>query len=277
MILGRDDSIPLMKFSEKENHVTKQPLISVLTAVYNNAAIIEEAITSVRSQSYQNIEYVVVDGGSTDGTKDILKRHESSIDICISEPDDGLYDALNKAIRLATGEYIIFLHSDDVFHNTDSLQTLVTKVLEKDAEICLSSVVITDKEMRRIIRHYPPYKPTKWLFRIGCMPPHPGCLFKRSLHNDFGYYSTQYKIAGDFDFLVRMFFARTIRWTRVTNITTRMRRGGKSNDGLNSKIDIMNEVHTVLQSHNIYSNRVLQLFRYVLRAFEFLPRRKVSL
>ena len=145
--------MPIMKYPEKENRVTKQPLISVLTAVYNNASSIEDAITSVQSQSYQNIEYVVIDGGSTDGTKDILKRHGSSIDICISEPDGGLYDALNKAIRLANGEYVIFLHSDDIFHNEDSLQNLVTKILEADAEICLSSVVITDKEMTRVIRY----------------------------------------------------------------------------------------------------------------------------
>ena len=269
--------MPITKFPDKENHVTKQPLISVLTAVYNNALVVEESIASVRAQSYPNIEYVVVDGDSTDGTKDILKKHESSIDICISEPDDGLYDALNKAIRLANGEYIIFLHSDDIFHNEDALQNLVTKVLEKDTEICLSSVVITDKEMTRVIRYYPPYKPTKWLFRIGCMPPHPGCLFKSSLHDEFGYYSTKYKIAGDFDFLVRMFFARPIRWSRTTTITTCMRRGGKSNDGLASKIDIMNEVHDVLKTHNIYSTRLLQLLRYCLRVFEFLPRKNIRL
>ena len=269
--------MPIMKYPEKENRVTKQPLISVLTAVYNNASSIEDAITSVQSQSYQNIEYVVIDGGSTDGTKDILKRHGSSIDICISEPDGGLYDALNKAIRLANGEYVIFLHSDDIFHNEDSLQTLITKILEADAEICLSSVVITDKEMTRVIRYYPPYKPTQWLFRIGCMPPHPGCLFKRSLHDEFGFYSTDYKIAGDFDFLVRMFFARPIRWTLAKTVTTRMRRGGRSNDGLASKIDIMNEVHNILKTHNIYSTRFVQLLRYCLRVFEFLPRKNIGL
>jgi len=254
--------------------VPKGPVVSLITAVYNNETHLRDALESAKSQDYPHIEHIIIDGGSTDGTLEILEDYREEIALVISEPDSGIYDALNKGIRNASGTYIAFLHSDDVFDNPAALRRLVEASEHSNAEFCCSDVVIVDRDSDEIIRFYMAQYFRTWLFKIGWMPPHPGCLFKRSLHDEFGLYSTKFKIAGDFDFMVRMFFSRTIRWTYVNNITMRMRRGGASNSGLSSKRQIATELHRSLCDNGVKTWPFLQLLRYPIRAVEIFARPK---
>ena len=252
----------------------KQPLVSVITAVYNNVDQVGAAIEAVLAQDYPNIEHVIIDGGSTDGTLDVIAQYRDRLAAFVSEPDSGLYDALNKGIRKANGRFIAFLHSDDSFQDGQVISSMVRRMVEQGAEFCCSDVVIVDQETDRILRYYRAGYFRRWLFRTGWMPPHPGCMFSRALHDEFGLYSTEFKIAGDFDFMVRMFFGRDIKWTYLNQISMRMRQGGLSNSGFASKRLIANELNRSLKQNGVWAPPILQAARYLIRATELVTRPK---
>ena len=156
--------------------VSSEPKVSIITAVYNNAEFVRVALESAKNQDYPNIEHIIIDGGSTDRTLDILHEHKDQIATLVSEPDNGIYDALNKGIERATGKYIAFLHSDDVFGSDSAISRLVEQAERQNAEFCCSDVIIVDRDSDRIIRFYRSHFFKEWLFKIGWMPPHPGCF-----------------------------------------------------------------------------------------------------
>ena len=254
--------------------VSSEPKVSIITAVYNNAEFVRVALESAKNQDYPNIEHIIIDGGSTDRTLDILHEHKDQIATLVSEPDNGIYDALNKGIERATGKYIAFLHSDDVFGSDSAISRLVEQAERQNAEFCCSDVIIVDRDSDRIIRFYRSHFFKEWLFKIGWMPPHPGCLFQRALHDEFGLYSTRFKIAGDFDFMVRMFFGRKIRWTYLNQVTMKMKRGGASNSGFASKRMIAQELSQSLEDNGVNAWPILQVLRYPIRALELVTRPK---
>ena len=255
----------------KINHNLK---VSIITVVYNNAEYIGSAIQSVLNQDYDNIEYIVIDGGSTDGTIDIAKKYQDKISVLISESDKGIYDALNKGIANCTGDVVAILHSDDVFCNTCVVSDMMRKMDESKAELCFSDMVIVDNSSRKVLRYYMANYFKRWMFRIGWMPPHPTCFINKSLFDEFGGYSTEYKIAGDFDFLVRVFYGRNIRWAYLNQISIRMSQGGVSNSGWYSKKLIINEINRSLQSNGVWSLSIFQSIRYLIRLMEVLIKPK---
>ena len=246
----------------------------MITAVYNNEAFIGSALASAQAQDYPNIEHIIVDGGSTDQTLAILENHREKIAKLISEPDEGIYDALNKGISAATGKYIAFLHSDDIFGHPAALSNLVEQLESTDSEFSCSDVLIIERDSEKIIRFYRSNFFREWLFKLGWMPPHPGCVYARALHDEFGPYSTKFKIAGDFDFLVRVFFGRKIQWTYTNQVTMKMRRGGASNAGLASKRLIAKELTEALRANGITVTPALQILRYPIRILELIMRPK---
>ena len=248
--------------------------ISIITVALNSEKTIKDTLKSVISQSYKSIEYIVIDGGSTDGTRDIIKKYKSDIDIFISEPDTGIYDALNKGIQVATGDIIAILHSDDLFYDQFVVSDMVNRMVDTGSEFCFSDLIIVDLTGEKILRYYMAHYYKKWLFRIGWLPPHPTCFIKKSLFNEFGLYSTRYKVAGDFDFLVRIFYGREINWTYLDRITVKMRYGGASNSGWRSKKRNAQEISQVLRDNNVFSLPVFQLLRYLIRLIEMFVRPK---
>jgi glycosyltransferase involved in cell wall biosynthesis len=248
--------------------------VSVITVVFNNVKYIKNAINSVLSQSYNDIEYIVIDGESTDGTIDVIKEYQDKIAVFISETDKGIYDALNKGIAHASGDVVAILHSDDQFCNTCVVSDMMRKMDESNAEFCFSDMVIVDNLSRKVLRYYMASYFRRWMFRIGWMPPHPTCFIKRSLFDEFGMYSTDYKIAGDFDLLVRFFYGRKIRWSYLNQITIKMSAGGASNSGRQSKRLIFNEISRSLKSNGIWSLSIFQLVRYIIRMLEIIIKPK---
>jgi glycosyltransferase involved in cell wall biosynthesis len=260
-----------MSECSKQN-VPSLPLVSIITVVYNNAQYIKDSIQSVLSQDYSRLEYVVIDGGSNDGTLEIIHEFRDKISVFVSESDKGIYDALNKGIQHASGEVVGILHSGDLFCNENVVSASIQQMLDTGSEFCFSDLVIVDASGSKVIRYYMAHYFKRWMFRIGWLPPHPTCFIAKSLFDDFGLYSTDYEVAGDFDFLVRIFYGRKINWAYLNSITVKMRYGGASNSGWKSKWRNMNEISKVLNDNQIWSLTVLQLFRYFIRFVELLVR-----
>ena len=252
----------------------KSKKVSIITVVYNNVKYIETAIKSVLSQSYENIEYIVIDGGSTDGTVQIIESYLKDITIFVSKSDSGIYDALNKGVAQASGDVIAILHSDDEFFDEDVVSDIIRHMKRAKSEFCFSDMVIVDNSSGRVLRYYMAHYFKKWMFRIGWMPPHPTCFINKSLFDEFGVYSTKYKIAGDFDLLVRFFYGRKIRWAYLDRISIKMSEGGVSNSGWRSKRLIIDEINRSLQSNGIWSLSIFQFARYLIRLVEILVKPK---
>ena len=248
--------------------------VSIITVVYNNVEYIRNAIESALSQVYSSIEYNVIDGGSTDGTLDIIEEYREKIAVVFSEPDTGIFDALNKGIRFATGDVIAILHSDDVFCDERVVSSMMARMSEMNAEFCFSDLVIVDKSGTKVLRYYMAHYFKRWMFRIGWLPPHPTCFMNRSLFDEFGLYSTDYDVAGDFDFLVRIFYGREIKWAYLDRITVKMRYGGASNSGWESKKRNINEISKILYENHIWSITIFQIMRYFIRLAELFLRPK---
>jgi len=253
---------------------TNNKKVSVITVVYNNVEFIQKAITSLISQDYDNIEYILIDGGSTDGTCDIVKENIKFIDYFISETDTGIYDALNKGIMQSTGDVISILHSDDVFYDESVISDIVRHMDRVNAEFCFSNMLIIDRKSEKISRYCISSYFKRWLFRLGWMPPHPTCFINKSLFDEFGLYSDKYKISGDFDLLVRFFYGRNIKWSHLDRISIKMSSGGVSNSGWQSKRLIFNEINLSLKSNGIWSLPIFQLIRYLIRLIEMVTKPK---
>ena len=248
--------------------------VSIITVVYNNVEYIGDAIQSVLSQDYDNVEHIVIDGGSTDGTIDIINKYKDEISLFISEPDKGIYDALNKGVIHASGDVVAILHSDDQFCDSYVVSDIMKQMGKSKAEFCFSDMIIVDSLSGKVLRYYMANYFKRWMFRIGWMPPHPTCFISKSLFDEFGMYSTEYKIGGDFDFLVRIFYGRSIRWTYLNRITVRMLQGGASNSGWRSKKLIINEIDRSLKFNGVWSLPVFQLARYAIRLMEVIIKPK---
>jgi glycosyltransferase involved in cell wall biosynthesis len=247
-----------------------QPLVSIITVVYNNSKHIRATIESVLSQDYSKIEHIVIDGGSTDGTIEIIEEYGDKISVFLSEPDEGIYDALNKGIVRANGDYLGILHSDDIFCDDKVVSDIVQKLRDTETELCFSDLVIVDEVSGKVMRYVMAHYFRQWMLRIGFFPPHPTIFLKRSIFDEFGLYSKNYKIAGDFDFLIRVFYGRKINWAYMNRITVKMRSGGKSNSGLSNKILIAKEIHKSLNMNNIFTLYFFQVGRYLIRLMELL-------
>jgi len=250
--------------------IINQPLVSIITVVYNNDDYIRDAIESVLSQDYSRIEHIVIDGGSTDGTIDIIKEYSDKISVFLSEPDEGIFDALNKGIIRSHGEIIGILHSDDLFCDKHVVSDVIQKLRVTDSELCFSDLVIVDEVSGRVMRYVMAHYFRRWMLRIGFFPPHPTMFLKRSIFDEFGLYSKNFQIAGDFDFIIRVFYGRKINWTYMNRITVKMRSGGKSNSGLSNKILCAKEIHESLHMNNIFTLYFFQVGRYLIRMMELL-------
>jgi glycosyltransferase len=204
--------------------------VSIITAVLNNRIILEDCIRSIMQQTYQHKECIVVDGGSTDGTMDIIKKYERHIAKWISEPDRGLYDALNKGIRIATGDIVGFLNADDFYANNKVIETVVKTMKEQNVDSCYGDLQYVDKKnIQKVIRYWKssPYK--KGLFYKGWMPPHPTFFVKKKIYEQYGSFNTQFRIAADYELMLRFLEKHKITTHYIPEVLIKMRLGGLSN------------------------------------------------
>jgi glycosyltransferase involved in cell wall biosynthesis len=248
-----------------------KPLISVVTVALNGAGTIRDTIESVLNQSYGNIEFIVIDGGSSDGTLDILRQYEHAIDYWLSEKDHGIYDAMNKGISLCYGEYVGTLNSDDMLLGKEVVQDIADRFSATNTDAVFSCLDIVDPHYPgKILRKYRVARLSAALLRIGVMPPHPTFYCKRSCYARAGMYRTDYRIAADFEMLVRLLVRQRISWEFIDQVTVIMRSGGLSNSGLRARITLNREIVRACRENGLYTSLALLALKLPIRLFELI-------
>jgi len=226
--------------------------ISIITSVYNNEKTIEDAIKSVLSQTYPNIEYIVVDGASKDNTVSVIKKYQDKISTFVSERDKGIYDGLNKGVSLATGDVIAFLHSDDIYADENIISEVVEHFKRTNTDSIYGDLVYVDKEDTSKIFRY--WKSGEYSFKKLCngwMPPHPTFFVKKEFYDKYGKFDLDFGIAADYDFMLRMLGKYKITTSYLPKVLYKMRVGGASNRSLKNIIQKSREDIKALKNNNI--------------------------
>lgn len=215
--------------------------VSIITVVYNGAATIRHCIESVLSQDFDSVEYIVVDGNSTDGTGAIVKSYGSKIDKFISEPDKGIYDAMNKGIKLATGDVIGILNADDFYAGTTIIFDVVRAMTQTGADGCYGDLNYVDGQDEAVIKRNwisGEYKANSFL--MGWMPPHPTFFVRKKCYDQFGDFRLDMGSAADYEIMLRLIFKNGIKLTYIPKVLVKMRTGGVSNNTLKNRIKANN-------------------------------------
>lgn len=211
--------------------------VSIITVCYNNASTIEATIKSVINQNYGNIEYIIVDGKSSDDTLLVIEKYRSNISKIISEPDDGIYFALNKGIALATGEIIAILHADDFYPDNNVIAEVVSAFIESGADTVYGDLQYVDRENTAEIKRY--WKSgtySQGLFLKGWMPPHPAFFVRKKCYVQFGTFNTILKSAADYELMLRLLHKNKCSSVYIPKVLVKMRVGGKSNISILNRI-----------------------------------------
>jgi glycosyltransferase involved in cell wall biosynthesis len=250
--------------------------ISIITVVFNRAKTVERAIQSVLSQSYSNIEYLVIDGASTDGTLEVIEKYRDHIHTIVSEKDKGMYDALNKGIQLATGDIVGILHADDEFADVEVIQKVADVFLQNKHTDCVYGDVgfIKEEEPNKIVRYYSSAIFHPKLFKYGFMPAHPTFFCYRKFFQLYGFYRTDLEIAADFDLLLRYLKKFTLQSVYIPQMLVRMNMGGKSTKGLSSTLKINKEIKQILKEHKMPSGYLRLYSRYFIKVQEYWKNKK---
>lgn len=241
--------------------------VSIVTVCYNSEFFLSSAIESVLSQTYSNIEYIVIDGASNDASVSIARSFGDRIAHFLSEPDKGIYDAMNKGLALATGDLIGILNSDD-FYPHHAVIADVVKVFEANSgvEMVLGNVDFVDPaDLTMPTRFYSCFNFAPWKMRFGFMPAHPAAFIRRSAYEKIGNYRVDYKIAADFEWFVRALVVYCLPYVCLNQTLVRMREGGVSTSGLESYWTSSKELLRALRENGVYSNMLLVLARLPLK------------
>jgi len=225
---------------------------SIITATYNNQNTIGDTINSLASQTYENIEHIIIDGASTDNTLSAIKKTGKKVSKIISEPDKGIYDALNKGIKNATGTFIVFLHADDIFSDNTIIEKAAKLLTESKTESLYGDLQYVAKENTdKIIRYWKSGNFTYSKLKKGWMPPHPTFFVKKEIYDKYGLFDTNFKIAADYDIILRFLGKYKISTTYLPEVMIKMRIGGKSNKNIKNIILKMKEDLKALKTNNI--------------------------
>lgn len=226
--------------------------VSLITVTYNSAVYLEDCINSVVEQHYPDIEHIIVDGGSTDGTIDIIKKYEAHIARWVCEKDRGMYDAINKGISMASGDIIGILNSDDMFASNDVIDAIVNCFIEHKLDAVYGDLVYVDKlNANRIIRYWKGVTYNRFHFTYGWMPAHPTFYLRRELIDEFGGYETHYFSAADYEFMARYLYRYRISARYLPKLIIKMRVGGQSNVTLYSRLRANRRDYLAMKKNNI--------------------------
>ena len=205
--------------------------ISIITTCFNREATIAQAIESVLAQDYPDVEYIVVDGASRDGSLQVIERYRNGIAKLISEPDSGMYEGINKGIRMATGEVVGLLHSDDFLFDTSVVSRIAERFEATGADLVYGDGLFVDaKNTDKVVRNWVSGKYSKWKVRHGWLPLHPTCYIRRECMERWGLYDESYRIAADSDLLFRYLYKADLKVAYLNRYIVRMRMGGLSTD-----------------------------------------------
>lgn len=247
--------------------------ISIITVCFNSADTIEDTLNSVANQSKVIVEHVLIDGASTDNTLEIIKRHQSVTKL-VSEPDKGIYDAMNKGIALATGDIVGTLNADDFYADENVLENVAKVFLDLTVEACYADLVyVNQKNTGKIVRYWKSRDYVSGLFKLGWMPAHPTFFVRKSVYDRLGGFSLNYKIAADFELLFRFIEQNKIKTKYIPKAMVKMRLGGTTNKNLSNVIKQNKEIIATLKKQ--YPD--FSMFKFIFkklsnRFFQFLSR-----
>lgn len=246
--------------------------VSVITATWNSGATLRDTLESVLRQTYPDIEHIIVDGGSTDGTLALVKEYEPRYNgrlRYISEPDKGIYDAMNKGIRMAMGNVVGILNSDDFYTSDNAVETIVKKMERNDVDAIYGDIhYVNVSDLNKCVRYYSSKPFHRCWMRLGFMPAHPSFYCRREVYVKYGAFDISYKVAADFENLLRLIFVNKIKTAYIPKDFVTMRTGGASSSGIQSHKQIMRDHLRALKENGIYSNIFLLSLRYVYKVYE---------
>jgi len=211
--------------------------VSIITVTYNSEAFLEQTIRSVTEQTYPNIEYIIIDGASTDNTLTIISKYKNKIQHLLSEKDNGIYDALNKGIKMATGDVIGILHSDDFFTSNTVIEKVVAKITSDKSDALYADLYYVDKnDTDKITRKWHSGNYSHGAFVNGWMPPHPTFFVKKEVYQKHGAFNLDFKTSADYELMLRFIHKHQIKLSYLNEFIVKMRVGGQSNVSVNNRV-----------------------------------------
>jgi glycosyltransferase involved in cell wall biosynthesis len=228
--------------------------VSIITVCFNSDRTIEDTIKSIQSQTYSDIEYIVVDGLSKDRTNEIVSKYSDIVSVHVSEKDSGLYDAMNKGIKLATGDIIGVLNSDDVLADDSVIEKIVAGFDDESIDATYSDLIyVSQHDLNKLTRLYSSKVFSKRMMKFGIMLPHPTFYVRKKCYETLGLYKVDYRVAADFELLAR-FMSKGIKSRRLPFISVKMREGGISSSGLLWRVHQNFEIVRACRENGIYTN-----------------------
>lgn len=248
--------------------------ITVITVAYNAAKTIADTCASVAAQTHPDIEHIIIDGGSSDDTAAIVAANARPGHVFVSEPDNGLYDAMNKGIARATGDLIGFLNADDFFCRTDATALIAAAATANPAAdaVCGAVAIVAADDVTILRRAYPSKSFAPWMLRFGHMPPHPGFYARRDAMAAIGSFDSTLRICADFDWMLRFFHVNRLAMTAVTPTLVTMRDGGVSSQGWASRRLLNSEIVAALRRRGIASASALVWSKYLAKSGQIVSR-----
>lgn len=246
--------------------------VSIVTVTYNSAQTLVDAMKSVLEQTYHDIEYIIVDGASTDSTIDVIRQYEPQFKNrlkWISEKDDGIYDAMNKGIQLATGDVVGVLNSDDYFTSSDVIARMVAAFRDGADAVYGDVHFIHDGEPNKCIRYYSSKHFRPFWLRFGFMPAHPSFYCRRGVYERAGYYKTDYAIGSDYEMMVRLFKVHHINARYIPMDFVTMRTGGASTRNVQSRLALIKDDVRSCRENGVYTNIPMICMKFLYKVFEF--------
>jgi glycosyltransferase involved in cell wall biosynthesis len=244
--------------------------ISVITVCYQSEATIQKAIDSVASQTWPDVEHIVIDGASSDATINIIQRNAEGIAHFISEPDSGVYQAMNKGLKLATGDVIAFLNSDDVYSHSRVLEEVACTMHGQRLDALYGDVEFFHaNNPGKVVRTYNSGRFTPRRIAWGWMPAHPALFIRRAVYERFGHFREDFRIAGDYEFIARVFKSGQIQSQHVAHVLVRMQTGGLSTAGMGATYRLNKEILRACRINGISTNWLKLLSKYFFKIPEF--------
>ncbi len=244
--------------------------VTIITVTYNSARHLEDCILSVVKQDYKNIEYIVVDGRSTDGTVDLIKKNSYHITKWISETDAGMYDAINKGMKLASGEIIGLLHSDDVLASEDVISEIAKCFQSQNIDSLYGDLVYVEaKNLQKVLRFWKGLPYNRQRFEYGWMPAHPTFYFRKELVEKFGGYDLQFFTAADFELMTRYLYRLKISSFYLPKLIVKMRVGGASNESLSARVKANHRDYLALKKNKIPLPFVVSILKPLIKIPQF--------
>jgi glycosyltransferase involved in cell wall biosynthesis len=246
--------------------------ISIITVVYNNEKTIQDAMQSVLGQTYKNIEYVIIDGNSKDNTVNLINEYKDQLGYFISEKDNGLYDAMNKGIKACTGDVIGILNSDDLYQDLDVLATVMEQ-FKNDPELDIlygDLVYVKSDDTHKVVRNWKSKSYYNNFFENANVPPHPSLFVRRKVYKEAGLFDLQYKLAADYELMLRMFKKHHFKSKYINRLIIKMRLGGATNQSFTNIVSQNKEILKAWKNNGLKAPFYLMPLRIFKRLLQFI-------